>query len=242
MPRAWSWSMAITSPPASGCVARARPAAARGPGRARRQPLALQRQRGAQPLAGRGRRRAASSKVAEWTVPSGADPLHLAVRAREVDGPHDAAVGERVAVAVLVVGARPRRSRRSARTGSRRVSERNGVPDSASRRPAPAKATRIASPQARSSPAWWSSSKHHERVARRAAPARSALRRDLLVGDDDAVHVGRQAPVAGRPRGLEVQVEAAAAARAHWSLRCCGRRHDDQPAARAARRGAAARR
>ena len=38
------------------------------------------------------------------------------------------------------------------------MSDRNGVPDSASRRAAPPKASSTDVPQARSSPAWWSSS------------------------------------------------------------------------------------
>ena len=56
----------------------------------------------------------------------------------------------------------------------------------------------------------------------------------LLVGDDDAVHVGGQAAVAGRPLGLEVQVEAAGGARP-LELEVLGGRHHDRPAARGAR-------
>ena len=66
--------------------------------------------------AGRVERRRRS--VAAWSEPSGAAPLHVAVDAGEVDGPHDAAVGERVAVAVLEVGHRLV-ERGSARTGWR---------------------------------------------------------------------------------------------------------------------------
>ena len=47
-----------------------------------------------------------SSKVAAWSVPSGADHSICAVRRREEDRPDDPPVGERVAVAVLEVGHR----------------------------------------------------------------------------------------------------------------------------------------
>ncbi len=52
-----------------------------------------------------------------------------------------------------------------------RVSDRNGVPDRESLRPAPSKAVWRASPQARSSPAWWISSRITKAPAARAARA-----------------------------------------------------------------------
>ena len=67
------------------------------------QPIALERERGPEPLAGAGRVEA----VVEGRRVHGAvgrRPLHVAVRRREEDRPHDAPVGERVAVAVLEVG------------------------------------------------------------------------------------------------------------------------------------------
>ena len=72
MPRACSWSVAITSPPAFGCSRRTSASRVVRGAQHGRQPLALERQRRAQPLARRAPRRARSSKVAECIEPSGA--------------------------------------------------------------------------------------------------------------------------------------------------------------------------
>jgi hypothetical protein len=68
---------------------------------------------------------------------------------------------------------------------------------------------------------------HHERVVGHAAQ-REGLHGDLLVGDDDAVHVAREAAVARRPERLEVQVEARRRPRP-LVLQVLGRRHHDDP-------------
>ena len=68
----------------------------------------------------------------------------------------------------------------------------------------------------------------HEGVGRRCARRRPGLHGHLLVGDDDAVHVGGQAAVAGRPLGLEVEVEAAGGP-GPLELEVLGGRHHDDP-------------
>ena len=169
----------------------------------------------------------ASSKVAEYCVAVGADPLHVAVDAGEVDGAHDAAVAQGLAVAVLVVGV--------GLVEVVVVDERDGRGVGAERRArdgqapggAGSNATRMPSPQARSSPAWWSSSKI-TKASRAMPPQRVGLHGHLLVGDDDAVHVGGQPAVAGRPLRLEVQAEAARGARP-LELEVLGRGHHDDP-------------
>ena len=207
MPRACSWSMAMTRPPASGWTAADGQQLLRGPGRARR--AATRRRRDSAV-----RRRWLDRALVEGVVEGGrvlravgADPLHVAVDAGEVDGPHDAAVVQGLAVAVLVVGVGLVEAVVVARTGWRRCRSGTGVPESARRRAASSKAMRMPSPHARSSPAWCSSSKITKASWATARSARG-LHRHLLVGDDDAVHVGGQAAVARRPLGLEVQVEA----------------------------------
>ena len=103
MPRACSWSMAITSPPAWGCTARMAWSWAWAWSSTAGQPLTRQREGGAQALPRAG--------VVEGVVEGvgvlgavGSDPLHVAVDPGEVDGPDDPAVVQGVAVAVLVVG------------------------------------------------------------------------------------------------------------------------------------------
>ena len=158
MPRACSWSIAITSPPAFGCsrrtsVSRSWACAARP---------AATRLRATAPCAGAGPARAASSAVVERRRvdrcrPAPPTPSARSIR-REVDGPDDAAVGERLAVAVLEVG-NGLASRRRRRTGSRACPTGTACPTGRAGGAHSPNACRMAAPQARSSPAWWSSSK-----------------------------------------------------------------------------------
>ena len=103
MPRAWSWSMAMTRPPASGSTARIVGQPLVGAAQHRRQPLAVERQGGAQAL----RRAGGVEGVVEAggdLLAVGRDPLHVAADPREVHRAHDPAVAQGVAVAVRVVG------------------------------------------------------------------------------------------------------------------------------------------
>ena len=159
MPAAWSWSMAMTRPPASGCSRPDRRASrsCAAPQHAR-QPLAVERQRGPQALARPGRvERVVERGRVQRRRPAPTHSMWPFVRGKYT-GRTTPPSAQRVAVAVLVVGHRLVAAVAST-NGIARVSERNGVPDRASRRAAPAKACRIASPQARSSPAWWISSR-----------------------------------------------------------------------------------
>ena len=94
-------------------------------------------------------------------------------------------------------------------------------------------AARTPSPHARSSPAWWISSKITNAPRGDRGAARRRCDGDLLVGGDHAVHVGRQRAVARRPLRARGAGRSGAAASAHCSLRCCGRRHHHDPPARA---------
>ena len=86
-------------------------------------------------------------------VPSRRGPLHLAAGPREVDRPHDPAVAERVAVAVLVVGDSPRPAR-SGRTGWPGCRCGTGCPTATGAGPRRERLPERAA-QAWSSAAWW---------------------------------------------------------------------------------------
>ena len=112
MPRAWSWSVAMTSPPASGSTARMRGEPLVGAAQHGRQPLAVERQRGAQALRGAGGVEGVV-EAGRHLAAVGRDPLHLAADAREVD--RAARPGRPAA---------RRRSRRRSRGGPRRARSR----------------------------------------------------------------------------------------------------------------------
>ena len=154
-------------------------------------------------------------------------------------GPHDAAVGERLAVAVLVVGPGLVEVVVDERDGARCRSG-TACPTATAAAPRRSNACSTDVPHERSSPAWWISSKttNAPRRQRRQRPRR---RRDLLVGGDDAVHVGRQHAVAGRPLGVEVQAEAQRGL-GPLVLQVLGRRHHHHAGGRGARPGPAPRR
>ena len=200
-----------------------------------REPVALERQRGPQALA---RARRVEAVVERRRVDRAVRrrPLHLAVRAREVDRPHDAAVGERVAVAVLEVG-----HGLVAAVGDERDRARVGAERRARQRQAPTR--RREGLLDRGAPRALVGGVVQLVEARRRRPCASRAqqrraRRDLLVGGDDPVHVGREAPVGRRPGRVEVQRERRGRTRPlHLQVR--GRRDDDQPS-RAVRRAAAA--
>ena len=196
MPRRAAWSIAMTRPPAVGVVASeldepvvcglAAPRAATRP-----------RATGRCAAAGSTARVvSSSSKVADDDLAVGRRPLHVAVDPGEVHRPHDAAVGQRLAVAVLVVGpglvevvvderdgagvgAERRARQRQASTARRRT------PRATADAPRPVVARVVDLVE------------HHERVPRPAWPRRGRRRGHLLVGRDDAVHVGGQRAVAG---------------------------------------------
>ena len=221
MSRAWSWSMAMTRPPASACVRRTS---------ARRSTASLStvcshspsgRQRGPQPLVGqRERERVVEGRLVHVAV-RGA-PLHLAAHAREVDGPHDAPVAQRVPVAVLVVGHGLLRLVAHERDGARVGAERRAR----QRQPARGVRERLAQ---RLAPGLLVARvvdlvEHHVGAARE-RPDRRRAHGHLLVGGHHAVHVGRQPAVAGRPGRVEVQPEAGRRCRP-LDLEVGGGRHD----------------
>ena len=174
-----SAAILVHAPGRSRSRARRRPAArgaprsaSRAPSEHGRQPLPLERERGAEPLPG-ARAESRSSNVAEWIEPSDADHSICPFVRREVDRPDDAAVARRRRSCtrsqdglLAAVGT----------NGIARVSERNGVPESASRagpRP-PRTPACIAAPQARSS------ARGGTRRARRRRP-RTAARATLAL-------------------------------------------------------------
>ena len=119
------------------------------------------------------------------------------------------------------------------------MSDRNGVPERASRR----RGRRERLPDRLAPRAILARVvelvEHDERVAREPREQRR-VRRDLLVGGDDAVHVGRKRALGCRPRRVEVQREPRG--RARPLLLQMRRRSDDDEARRAnpelmARRG-----
>ena len=216
MPRAWSWSMAITRPPASGWWRRTS---------ARRSTASRSTVGSHSPSSDSAVRRrwlaswfaSGSSKVASCTAPSGRAPLHLAADPREVDRPHHAAVAQRVAVAVLVVGdglVRPR----SGRTGWRACRSGTACPRGDRRRRALAE--RLADGVAPGLLVARVVDLVEDDVG--AAGQRAQLRRahrHLLVGGDDAVHVRRQPAVGRATRPGPGGGRSRAAAAAHWTLR-----------------------
>ena len=219
MPRAWSWSIAITTPPAPGCVAPHRLERARAPARAR--PAATRRPTDS---AVRSRWEAPTGSSASWKVARGEgavarDPLHLAVGAREVD---------------RAARRRRRRSRRRSRTrrrparGRRRRSARTGSRGCPSGRASPTGDRRTADagegrPGGVAPGALLAGVvglvEHDEGVPRDPRDVDRAAG-DLLVGGDHAVHVGGQAARRRRSsRGSRCRSSASAAS-AHWVFRC----------------------
>ena len=189
MPRAWSWSVAITSPPPSGWVRRISVEPGRRPARST---VGSHSPSSESAVRSRWLDRACVERVVERRRVEravGRGPLHVAVDAGEVDGPHDPPVGQRLAVAVLVVGRglvelvaderdRPGvAAERRARQASRRAARLEGEPHR--RRPRPARRRRGGSRRR---------STNAPSASRRST---AALRRHLLVGGDDAVHVRR---------------------------------------------------
>ena len=224
IPRACSWSVAITSPPASGCSRRT--SASRS--FAARSTVGSHSPSSESAVRSRCPARAASSASSKRGRVHRAvrrRPLHVPVRAREVDGPHDAAVGERVRVAVLVVGhglvAVVRDERDRARVGTkRRAGEREPAARAVERladRGAPGPVLRRVVQLV----------EDDERAAGDPGEQPGA-RRDLLVRGDDAVHVGRQRPVRRRPGRVEVERERRRGA-GPLELQVRRRRDDDEP-------------
>ena len=208
MPRAWSWSVAITRPPASGCVAAHSLEPGHAPGGA---PSGSHSPSIDSAVRSRWLERAwssASSNDAAWSEPSGAVHSMCAVGAREVHGPHHTAVGQRLAVAVLVVGRRPRRAR-SSRTGWPGCRCGTACP----RWPGDGRPARTPAGPTRPTPGRRRRGGSRRRPRTRRWPRRRqhpGARRHLLVGGDDAVHVAREAGPR-RPRRVEVEGEGAAA-------------------------------
>ena len=100
--RAWSWSMAMTRPPASGCFFADLTQLLVGLHEHGRQPLAVGIEGGAQS----GAAVLGGDVVGERGFLHGAvgtDPLHVAIEPGEEDRPHDTTVDECGAVVVLVV-------------------------------------------------------------------------------------------------------------------------------------------
>ncbi len=193
-----------------------------------RQPLAFERQRGAQALA---RARGVEPVVERRRVDRAVRcrPLHLTVRRREVDGADDPAIREGVAVAVLEVrdrlvtevgdeGNRPRVRAKwrpgegEAAAGTAERLANGGAPRAVVRR-----VVELV--------------EDDERVARQTAED-SGARGDLLVRGDDPVHVARQPARTRRPHRVEMQRERSRGPRPlHLQMR--RRRDHDQPAAAA---------
>ena len=174
-----------------------------------RQPVAVEAERGAQA----GRPLVAGELVAEGGpqhVAGRRAPLHLAVDAREVDGPHDAAVAQRVGVAVRRSRrgrGRLRPSRRSGRTGSWRCRCGTACPTATAAWPPARTPGSTPSPQARSCAGVVDLVEDHHPVGGQPAQGVGRLRRgDLLVGGDEAVDVAGQA-LARRPVGIELEAE-----------------------------------
>ena len=228
MPRAWSWSIAITTPPAAGCVARTSPRAACARASTAGQPLAPDREGRAEALRGGDRvERVLERRARERPVVR--HPLHLAVGAGEVDGPDDAAVAHRLGVAVLEVGEREplvvvADERDGAGVGAeRRPRQRQphggpveGDAGPVAPRPVLPRVVRLV--------------EHHERVTRDPGDVGGAAGH-LLVGGDHPVDVGGQAAVGGGPARLEVQVERLGGVRP-LALQVRRGRDHDQPAPR----------
>ena len=149
----------------------------------------------------------------------------MAIDAWKIDRANDAAVAERVPVSVLVVGlrqvpvvghegdrvlVRPEGGPGQAQTVGGVLERRShGVP------PGPALARVVNLVQNR------------ERAPDQRAE-RTRVRGDLLIRDDDAVHVRRQRAVAGRPSVIEVQAERLGGV-CPLPLQVLGGNHDDHP-------------
>ena len=231
MPRACSWSMAMTRPPASGWARRTSASRSHRLPQHRRQPLAVDGECRPQPLVGeRARQRVVEGRLVAGAVRRG--PLHLAAGPREVDRTHHASVAERVAVAVLVVGdglvllvaherdglgVAPEWRARQGQASGRAVERR---PQRATPRLVLGRMVDLV-----------------EHDVRPPATSRmaSATHGHLLVAGHDAVHVRRQAALGRGPRRVEMELQRAAAAWAHWTLRCAVGATTTTGAARSAR-------
>ena len=223
MPLAWSWSMAMTSPPASGSTARIEREPLVGAAQHRRQPLAVERQGGAQAL----RRAGGVEGVVEagrHLLAVGRDPLHLAADPREVHRAHDPSVAQGVAVAVRVVGpglvehvaderdrcgVRPERACRRGPGDGGRHRRRSG-----SSRPRPARRRRGGSRRGR----------RGRRPPGRAAPGAADATCWYVV---TTPWRSPASAVGGRPRRVEVEPDAVGGGRP-LDLEVGGRGHHDQ--------------
>ena len=199
----------MTSAAGVGLAERAWRRAGRGPGRARRAATRRStRQGGAQPLGGGDRRRARRRSVARALRRRRGAPTPCARRCGgSRRGAPPPPSRERLAVAVLVVGLGLAVVVVGTK-GMATVSERKGVPDSASRAPRRGEGgARCRSPQARSSPAWCGLVEDHERVA--GDPGDVARRCPPPAGRCRPCRACRRAGGRrrSRPARLEVQVE-----------------------------------
>ena len=217
-------------------------AGGRAPGRARsrssRRRGSARCAAGSTPDRGPARPRSWPQHVARWGA-----PLHLAVDTREVHRSDDAAVAERIGVAVGVVGVgeialgrdvvADERDLRRCRCGT-------GVPDSdsrsmrartraGSRRPTPVRGRRGGSRRGSRSPS----------AAKPAQLVGSRPGRDLLIGRDEAVHVAGET-LTRRPVGIELQAHPVGGERP-LDLQVARRRDHDETASLVGERGACAR-
>ena len=239
MPRACSWSVAITRPPASGWSRRSSSsrslawpstAGSHSPRRARCAAVADPTGRG---RAGRRRRRAGAVGASTPYPPIRGKYTGRTTRRRA-----------RLPRSRTVVG-RQGLVRRSGRTGFRPgVGAERGARRASAGRRTPRTPCSTPSPQARSWPGMVDLVEDHQGVWPKGRTTPAALGGDLLVGGHQAVDVGGRAAVGRRPVGIQLEAEAVAAT-AHWTLRwlsAARRRAGDRGApAASGQRAAAAR-
>ena len=225
MPWAWSWSVGDHQAARVGLVPAQHPQALVGLDQHRGQPLPLQAQRGAQPLGGPGPvQRIVEGRGLGPAV--GGDPLHEAVDAREVDGPHHPAVGQGVGVAVLEVGDGLVTHVADEGDGPRVGAERRARQRQAAGRGLEGAAHRLAPGPVVARVV--DLVEHRQRSGRQRAQ-RVGAGRHLLVGGDDAVDVGGEPAARRGPAGLEVQAEPGGGV-GPLELEVRGGRHHHQPA------------